>query len=116
MKAITLKQPDAWGITHAGRLVLGREWETSHRGLLAIHAGRQRRKAKYPERLPDGTPIPQGQLAFTAIVGVAELVAVLEPDTWHAASEKVRQRMPPAVRLAMEQPTEAPFVWIFSRS
>lgn len=39
MKALTVKQPWAWGIAHGGKTVENRSWPTRHTGLLAIHAG-----------------------------------------------------------------------------
>lgn len=38
MKALTIRQPWAWAITHGSKRVENRTWRASHRGLLAIHA------------------------------------------------------------------------------
>ncbi len=40
MRALTIRQPWAWAIAVAGKDVENRSWQTSHRGLLAIHAGK----------------------------------------------------------------------------
>jgi hypothetical protein len=40
VKAITVWQPWAWAITHGGKDVENRSRAASHRGLLAIHAGK----------------------------------------------------------------------------
>jgi hypothetical protein len=39
VKAITVKQPYAWAIAHAGKTIENRGRATSHRGTVAIHAG-----------------------------------------------------------------------------
>jgi len=38
MKAISLQQPWAWAILHAGKDVENRRWNTRYRGPIAIHA------------------------------------------------------------------------------
>lgn len=38
MKALSVRQPWAWAITHGHKSIENRAWNTSHRGLLAIHA------------------------------------------------------------------------------
>ena len=40
MKALSIKQPWAWAIIHAGKNVENRTWATSYRGPLLIHAGK----------------------------------------------------------------------------
>jgi hypothetical protein len=39
VRALTLRQPWAWAVAHAGKDVENRTWGTSWRGLLGIHAG-----------------------------------------------------------------------------
>lgn len=39
VRVLTLRQPWAWAIAHAGKDVENRTWGTSWRGLLGIHAG-----------------------------------------------------------------------------
>ena len=38
MKALTVRQPWAWAIIHAGKDIENRSWTTSYRGPLSIHA------------------------------------------------------------------------------
>ena len=40
MKAISIKQPWAWAIIHAGKNVENRSWPCKYRGPLLIHAGK----------------------------------------------------------------------------
>lgn len=47
MKAISIRQPWAWLIVHAGKDIENREWPTSTRGRIAIHAGKTMTKADY---------------------------------------------------------------------
>ncbi|MDO5581891.1 MAG: ASCH domain-containing protein [Planctomycetia bacterium] len=42
LKAITIHGPWAWAIIQGYKRVENREWETPHRGLLAIHAGKSK--------------------------------------------------------------------------
>ena len=42
MKVLTVRQPWAWAIIHAGKDIENRTWATGHRGPLAIHASRRR--------------------------------------------------------------------------
>ncbi len=43
MKALTIDAPWAWAIVHGHKRVENRSWRTSHRGPLAIHAGKSTR-------------------------------------------------------------------------
>jgi len=40
-RVLTVRQPWAWAIIHAGKDVENRSWRTNHRGLLLIHAGQR---------------------------------------------------------------------------
>lgn len=42
MKCLTVRQPWAWLIIHAGKDIENRTWATRYRGPLAIHAGKAR--------------------------------------------------------------------------
>ena len=42
MKALSVKQPWAWTIIHAGKNIENRTWHTDYRGPLLIHAGKYR--------------------------------------------------------------------------
>lgn len=48
MKALTVKQPWAWAIIHAGKCWENRNWKTNYRGPLLIHSG-----LKFDEQAPD---------------------------------------------------------------
>lgn len=86
MKSLSVKQPWAWAIMH-GKLVENRTWTTSHRGPIAIHAG------KGWDRDGEESPLVQqawqaagkqlfkldpsfGEIALGAVVAVAELAGV----------------------------------------
>lgn len=75
MKCLTVLQPWAWAILHAGKSVENRTWRTRHRGPLLIHAGASRRM------LADGLDwlarigvSPPDDFVFSAILGVADLI------------------------------------------
>jgi hypothetical protein len=78
MKALTVQQPWAWAIAHGGKDVENRTWSTSHRGPLAIHAG------KSYDRATDGlvaglagvAALPTLSTVRGAIVAVAHLAGV----------------------------------------
>ena len=75
MKVLTVKQPWAWAIIHAGKEIENRGWRTHYQGPLAIHAGaRADSHAEMPRRT---LPVPD-VLDFSAIIGVVELVDVVE--------------------------------------
>lgn len=40
MKALSIRQPWAWYILHAGKDIENREWRTAFRGRVLIHAGK----------------------------------------------------------------------------
>jgi hypothetical protein len=41
MKALTIRQPWAWAIFHAGKDIENRDWPTRLRGRIAIHAAKE---------------------------------------------------------------------------
>ena len=76
MKILSVQQPWAWAILHAGKNVENRTWPTKYRGPLLIHAGVSKaRLGDFGEGEPD-----RSLLAFGAIVGVVELVDCLPLD------------------------------------
>jgi len=76
MKAISIQQPFAWAILHAGKDIENRKWNTHHRGLIAIHAPATRQRDHW---WPRGVRKPtEDELHLSAIVGVVELVDVVE--------------------------------------
>lgn len=70
MRVLSVQQPWAWAIVHGPKRIENRTWATEYRGPLLIHAGRSR------DRLGEyGTGEPsERNLAFGAVIGVAELV------------------------------------------
>lgn len=76
---LSVCQPYAWAILHAGKNVENRPWHTEHRGPLLIHAGRS---TEYMDRgmgdMRRITTCPRApaedELAFGAIVGIVELL------------------------------------------
>jgi hypothetical protein len=92
MKAISIHQPWAWAILHAGKTVENRTWATSHRGPLLIHASKTRtsfdREAQHDWLAAYGIALPRWEeLAVGAILGVVDLIACrsaaeVEPSPW----------------------------------
>ena len=76
MKALSICQPWAWAILHAGKRVENRTWRTPYRGQLLIHASKSRRllTGDYRALVPGLRGLPTDQLPFGALVGVVELV------------------------------------------
>jgi hypothetical protein len=75
MKALTICQPYAALIVRGEKRVENREWPTSYRGPLAIHAGKSREWLD-----PDDEVAFRGvgdPLVYGAIVGIARLVDVV---------------------------------------
>jgi len=118
MKALSIHQPWAWAILHAGKCVENRTWQTHHRGPLLIHASKSRRSSdawladEWRERFGLDRP-PWEELPTGVLVGVVELVACLplaEWREWHAAGD------PRATHVeAMTSPwAEGPWCWVLA--
>lgn len=79
MKALTVRQPWAWAIVHAGKDIENRTQAWSYRGPLAIHAGlalfEQHNLASRLHRASNGTERPT-DIRFGGIIGVVDLVDV----------------------------------------
>ena len=76
MRALTIKQPWAWAIIHGGKDIENRDWVTSYRGPLLIHAG-----ADHLEygNMPRGVQKPpETALIFSAMVGIVDLVDIVQ--------------------------------------
>lgn len=74
-KAITLYPIWAWAIMFAGKKIENRDWPTSYRGRLAIHAGSSR-QSEAPDRVfieALGIRVPAG-LPGGAILGTVDLI------------------------------------------
>lgn len=76
---LTVRQPWAWAIIHAGKDVENRKWPTSHTGLIGIHAGKVLDR-QGPGRLSKmGIELPD-DLVTGAIIGTVELVeCIVDP-------------------------------------
>lgn len=74
---LTLQQPWAWAVAHAGKRVENRTWATGYRGLLAIHAGKTDDRDGWASRIIKDAlrrlgrfdPVTRG-----AVVAVAQLI------------------------------------------
>lgn len=74
MRAISIQQPWAWAILHAGKDVENRTWTTRYRGEIAIHATRLQTEWKLPKGVAPPAP---GALVQKAVLGVVEIVEVV---------------------------------------
>jgi hypothetical protein len=76
VKALSVRQPWAWAIIHAGKDIENRTWRTHYRGPLFIHASLARHSKT---GMPRGIRSPrEDALHFGAIIGLVELVDVVE--------------------------------------
>jgi hypothetical protein len=103
LKAITIKQPFAWAIIHAGKDIENRSWLTKHRGPLVIHAGASFHASPLPHRLPVDEPEEYVQ---SALIGIVDLLDIREssrspwfsgPLAWVLANPRSFQKPIPAV-------------------
>lgn len=98
MRALTIRQPWAWAIVHAGKRIENRTRGTSYRGPLLIHAAKGCTREEYEEavysmevtglvrRVAHATPGPPVvpplcDMLRGGVVAVAGLVDVLPPTT-----------------------------------
>jgi hypothetical protein len=102
IKALSIQQPWAWAIFKAGNPVENRDWNTSVRGLIAIHAGKKYDQdghewierefgIKIPPNLPRG-----------GIVGTVDFVKIVQhhPSRWFFGP----------FGFVFENPTECPLI------
>ena len=77
LRALTVKQPWAWAILHAGKNIENRSWQNQYTlGTIAIHAGSARVDL---DLLPRGVRRPSDdELVHGAIIGVVDVVKVVE--------------------------------------
>lgn len=73
MQTISIQQPWAWAIFHAGKDIENRTWVTTHRGPILIHTGKtyDREGHRYIEDIL-GIPVP-GKLLRGGIVGMVDI-------------------------------------------
>lgn len=79
MYALSIHQPWAWAILHAGKTIENRSWRTKYRGPLIVHASQSRtsHQRQDPQRWRRvyGVALPAWEsLTRGAIVGVVDLV------------------------------------------
>src|SRR5438552_6363470 len=76
MKALTVRQPWAWAIVHAGKDIENRSWKSQFRGQIAIHASA---KIATDVQLPKRSrkPYPH-ELICGAIIGVVDILGVVD--------------------------------------
>jgi len=109
MKAITICQPYAYLITlpaghpHAKR-VENRTWETRHRGLILIHAGKSR---EWEKTWPHMDEIDPRDLHYGAIVAAATLIACP-----HVSQVRAFDPAKPLGWVRDHLHTEGPFCWV----
>src|ERR1700744_4887740 len=102
MKALTVRQPWAWAILHAGKRIENRTRRTNFRGKFYIHAGLAvpgyQALLDCESRLGGG--VYPNHFIYGAIIGTAELVdcdysermvgAWGEPQAWHWLLDHVK--------------------------
>lgn len=79
MKALSIRQPWAWLIIHAGKDIENRSWHTKFRGRFLVHAAKGLTGAELVRALnfceERGLPMPDlGDLQRGGIIGSVELV------------------------------------------
>jgi len=84
MKALSIRQPWAWLIIHAGKTIENRTWHTKFRGRFLVHAAQGMTKSEYrqvqswltyADRAQLGIRLPTfDQLQRGGIIGSVELV------------------------------------------
>lgn len=80
MKAISIRQPWAWGIIYAGKNVENRDWFTRVRGRVLVHAAKGMTKDEYEDtceffdRIIGKAAPPMAVLQFGGIIGSVEIV------------------------------------------
>jgi hypothetical protein len=86
MRCLSVRQPWAWAIIHAGKTIENRTWSTSFRGRVAIHAGKACTEEEYEDaayhikKLTGKRPPPLAKLARGEIIGGVEIVDCTPAD------------------------------------
>lgn len=80
MKAISIRQPDAWLVVNGWKDIENRAWKTQYRGVIAVHASGKAMTKGDREYLAAvcevlGIPVPDdSELPTGGIVGLVEVV------------------------------------------
>ncbi len=99
MKALSIRQPHAWAISHGHKTVENRSTNTSHRGEFLIHASKGGTKKEYAEWVKyyaeRGVTVPGfDDVERGGIVGGAEIYEVeltLETLEWSWAFQHIKK-------------------------
>src|SRR5581483_5347624 len=77
MKALSLKQPMAWGVIHGGKDIENRKWKNKHaHGTIAIHASNQfGNEFVFPRGVKKP---PEEEMVQGAIIGLVDIVDVVK--------------------------------------
>ena len=122
MRVLSIRQPYAWFIVHAGKGVENRSWSTSFRGPVLIHASASMTRREYELGLLTAreatgedwlwkTPPPSG-LPKGGIVGVTEVLDCRpSPSGWRAGDrELLPWESPAGYALVLGESAPLPFV------
>jgi hypothetical protein len=87
-KTISIRQPHAWAILHAGKDIENRSRKTSHRGPILIHAGKTIDKQAVAQLTAEGYDVPE-DLPTGGVVGTVEITDCVtdHPSRWAIAGE-----------------------------
>lgn len=77
LRVLSVRQPWAWLIVTGQKDVENRSWSTTHRGQIAIHAGKTTDLAGFKFCAAHGIELP-GQLTAGAVIGAVDLVEIVE--------------------------------------
>lgn len=77
---ISIRQPWAWLVIHGGKDIENRDWASSYRGPLAIHAAKGMTKDEYEDAVafvakiaPSVVIPPPNQLVRGAVIGIVDM-------------------------------------------
>jgi hypothetical protein len=114
IKVLSIRQPFAWAILHAGKTIENRTWWTRYRGPVLIHASKVCTCSEYEdacEFIAGVTPIaipPLAEIERGGIVGMARIVDCVrrDPSPWFEGP----------YGFVLEQTTRLPFFTCRARS
>ena len=109
MKAITVHQPWAWAIIHAGKDIENRSWNWGGTGELAIHAGKTWDPYGEVFMLRLGIHVPSDDLVSGAIIGVVNVTGV------HHANRCTEQFGLPSPKRCSQWATPMSYHWKLDR-
>ena len=104
MKALSIRQPWAWAILHAGKDVENRTWGTCYRGLLLLHASKTVDLDSVRYLIECGYDLPD-PLVTGALVGTVRLIGCFPSQSGWAEDGQYHWQ------LADPRPFLAPIPW-----